>query len=77
MKDFSYFDDGLFTSFLPNTKEAESAWRELASVTEGTGKVLTIQKAQFIYQLKKAGFTVGKGQRPSMDIDDILAELES
>jgi hypothetical protein len=81
MKDFSYIDQGLFTAFIPNTPEAETAWRELATVTEGTGKVPTIQAKQFIYQLRKAGYTVGKAPKAKPlttdQIDDMLAELES
>ena len=74
MKDFSYFDQGIFTMFIPNTKEAEQACNEMASITEGTGKVSTVQAKQFIYQLKKAGYTVGKGKKPSISIDDILLD---
>jgi hypothetical protein len=73
-KDFSYFDQGLFTMFIPNTKEAEQAWNEMASTTDGTGKVPTVQAKQFIYQLKKAGYTVSKGKKPSISIDDILLD---
>lgn len=75
MKDFSYYDSGLFTMFVPNTKEAEHAWCELASVTDGTGKVLSIQKNQFIHSLKQAGYSVGKGKKPTESIDDILNQL--
>lgn len=81
MKDFSYTDQGLFTAFIPNTKAAETAWRELATVTDGTGKVPTVQAKQFIHQLKVAGYTVGKAPKAkplTLDqIDDMLAELES
>ena len=31
--DITYKDLGMFTVFLPETKEGENAWRELASVT--------------------------------------------
>lgn len=74
-KDFSYFDNGLFTLFIPNTKEGEIAWNEMSDITQGTGKVLTVQAKQFIYQLKKAGYTVGKGKKPAVSVDDILLEL--
>lgn len=73
-KDFSYFDQGLFTMFIPNTKEAESAWNEMSDITQGTGKVPTMQARQFICQLKKAGYTVSKGKKPSITMDDILLD---
>lgn len=80
MKDLFYADQGLFTVFIANTKEGEQAWNELAVVTDGTGKVLSVQAKQFIYQLKKAGYSVGKTPKPkaltSDDLDDILKELE-
>lgn len=78
MKDFSYIDQGLFTAFLPNTKEAETAWRELAGVTDGTGKVPTIQAKQIIGQLRKAGYTVEKAKPVKLtgaELDAIFDEL--
>ena len=77
--DLTYIDQGMFTVFVPTTQEAEQAWRELATVTENTGKVPTIQAKQFIYQLKKAGYTVGKAKPvklSSADLDAMLNELD-
>lgn len=74
--DITYKDCGLFTAFYPETKEGEEAWRELASVTDGTGKVLTIQAKQFIANLRKAGYTVTKAKKAEQNLDDIFAELE-
>lgn len=75
--DLTYTDMGLFTMFYPETKEGEQAWRELATVTDGTGKVLTIQSKQFIDSLRKAGYIVQKAKKakdvPSLDA--IFAEL--
>ena len=74
--DITYKDCGLFTAFYAETKEGESAQRELASVTDGTGKVLTIQAKQFIASLRKAGYTVAKAKKAEQNLDDIFAELE-
>lgn len=74
--DITYKDHGLFTAFYAETKEGENAWRELASVTDGTGKVLTIQAKQFIASLRKAGYTVSKAKEAEQSLDDIFAELE-
>ena len=74
--DLTYKDLGLFTGFYPETKEGEQAWKELASVTDGTGKVLSVQAKEFIASLRKAGYTVSKAKKAEQSIDDILAELE-
>lgn len=77
--DLSYIDQGLFTAFIPNTKEGEQAWNELASVTENTGKVLTVQAKQFVYQLRKAGYTVSKAKQSKLsedDLDKLFDELD-
>ena len=74
--DITYKDYGLFTAFYAETKEGEEVWRELASVTDGTGKVLTIQAKQFIASLRKAGYTVTKAKKAEQNLDDIFAELD-
>ena len=74
--DLSYIDQGLFTAFVPNTKEGEQAWNELASVTENTGKVLTVQAKQFISQLRKAGYTVSKAKPVKLTLKDLDAMLD-
>lgn len=74
IKDFSYYDQGFFTLFMPNTKEAEVAYAEMLSVLGGVSKVPTIQAKQTIAQLKKAGYTVGKGKKLATSIDDILLD---
>jgi len=51
----------------------------LASVTENTGKVLTVQAKQFIFQLRKAGYTVSKAKPVKLtleDLDTMLDELD-
>lgn len=74
--DITYKDYGLFTAFYAETKEGEKAWRELASVTDGTGKVLTIQAKQFIASLRKSGYTVTKAKKAEQSLDEIFAELD-
>lgn len=63
--DIEYIDMGLFTVFVPVTKEGEIAWNELAEVTDGTGKVLTIQAQETVNALRFAGYTVRKGKKPN------------
>ena len=74
--DITYKDHGLFTAFYAETKEGEQAWCELASVTDGTGKVLTIQAKQFISSLRQAGYIVQKAKPTKESLDDIFAQLD-
>lgn len=78
MYDLQYINQGLFTCFVPTSKAGEQAWNELATVTDGTGKVLTVQAQEYIYQLRKAGYKVVKAKKidPStIDPDALLKEL--
>lgn len=73
--DLVYYNDGLFTMFLPETKEGEQAWNELAAQTEGTGKVLYKHADDVKKALRKAGYLVGRGKREQgKDLDDILLD---
>ena len=79
--DITYIDQGLFTAFIPQSKQGEDAFREICRVQgDHTGKVLTIHAKQTIQQLRKAGYKVGKApkQKPmtSDELDNLLTELE-
>ncbi len=63
MNDLEYIDHGLFTSFIPVSKAGEVAFNQMASYTEGTGKVLSIHKQGTIQQLRQAGYKVGKAKK--------------
>ena len=58
--DLSYTIGDMFTTFYPDTPEGEIAWKELAEVTDGTGKVFNQQKDSVLLKLRKAGYTVRK-----------------
>ena len=73
--DLSYKDLGLFTAFCANTEEGKAAWLQIAEVTEGTGKVLTVQAKQFISKLRKAGYSVAKEKESHLSLEDIFNEL--
>ena len=75
--DLVYHKQGLFTAFTPQSKAGEDAWRELASQTEGAGKVFTAQLSATLSALRAAGYAVSKAQKPSeKEIDVLMAELE-
>lgn len=74
--DMEFRQDGVFTQFLPNTPEAEQAWRQMAADTDGTGKVLNVHAESVIQQLRDAGYTVGKAEPVGdVDTDALAAEL--
>lgn len=75
MKDLTYTNDGMFTRFYPNTPAGESAWRIMAEKNGGTAAFLNVVVPSVLYQLKAAGYTVGKEKKSKESIDDILAEL--
>jgi hypothetical protein len=75
MSDLTYLNQGFFTVFFPQSKAGEVAWNELASVTQGTGKIPTIQLAQFLENLRKAGYSVHKVKKKTAAEAD--AELQA
>ena len=79
MNDLTYTIEGLFTSFIPTSKEGEDAWRQLATQTQGTGKVLTVHLQSTLSQLRKAGYKVRKskpsGELTPSEAANLLAEL--
>ena len=79
MNDLEYIDHGMFTSFIPVSKEGEVAFNEMAAYTEGTGKVLSIHKQSTIQQLRQAGYKVGKAKKQEKvtaeQVDEMLREL--
>lgn len=75
--DLEYRKNGLFTFFIPNTKDGESAWRELSDQTNGTGKVFTFHFDSVLRQLRRAGYSVRKAPEVKESIKDILKELSA
>jgi hypothetical protein len=78
MNDLEYLKQGLFTSFFPNTKEGEQAWREIAAQSEGTGKIFTMHLPAVLSQLRKAGFKVAKSKKATKaDFQAIFKEIQA
>lgn len=71
--DLSYYESGLFYTFLPNTKDGEEAYNLMAN-TLGTSsvKIACNHLTSTLYQLRKAGYTVGKAKKLSTTIEDVL-----
>lgn len=66
-----------FTTFLPETSTGEAAWRGLAGITAGTGKVLSAEAPRAIAARRAAGYVVKRAKPESLEIDALLAELNA
>lgn len=75
MSDLTYLKQGFFTVFFPQSKAGEVAWNELARVTQGTGKIPTIQLPQFLANLRKAGYAVHKVKNRTAE--EAAAEMQA
>jgi len=61
--DLTYLNQGLFTAFFPESPAGDKVWQEIASQTDGTGKIFTIHLKNTLKQLKKAGFKIAKTKK--------------
>ena len=75
MTDLTYVKQGLFTAFYPESNEGKCAWDEIAKASDGTGKIPTVQLDSVLYQLRKSGYSVSKGKKSKMTMDDVLNDL--
>jgi len=75
MTDITYTSDSLFTTFYPESKAGETAWREIANQMQGVAKVLNQHREATLYQLRKAGYKVKKAKPVKISDDELLAEL--
>ena len=73
--DLTYTQDKMFTRFFAETEAGHTAWNQMAETLGGVAAVLNIHANSTIYQLKKAGYKVGKAKPSKMSIDEILKEL--
>ena len=76
--DLTYYNSGLFTTFVPETICGETAWNELARQSHGTGKFLRHQAVDVVTQLRNAGYVV-RLQKPRKvkpgEIESLYAAL--
>lgn len=75
--DLTYRRSGTFTTFLPETPAGEAAWRDMAGVTAGTGKVLNLEAPRAIAALRAAGYVVQRIKTKPADDAALLAELSA
>lgn len=61
--DLTYLNQGLFTAFFPDSPAGEKVWQEIASETNGTGKIFTMHLKNTLKQLRKAGFKITQAKK--------------
>lgn len=75
--DLTYRRGRTFTTFLPQTPAGEAAWRDMAGVTAGTGKVLNAEAPRALAALRAAGYVVRRMKPEQADDAALLAELNA
>lgn len=80
--DITYFRDGMFTRFLPETQAGEDAWRVMVEEdADGVSAVLTVHERAVMRQLRDAGLVVRKATPAAPmtadELDAMLAELRA
>jgi hypothetical protein len=78
MYDLEYYNNGMFTRFIPNTPSGVEAWHVMAK-DNGNAAVWSAHAQDVIAQLRKAGYSVAKAKKPTkitaQEVDQLLAEL--
>ena len=75
--DVTYRKGDVFTTFLPETPAGETAWRDMAEGTAGTGKVFNAEAPRIIAALRAAGYVVKRAKPEPVEIHSLLAELNA
>ena len=74
--DLTYLNQGLFTAFFPDSPAGEKVWQEIASETNGTGKIFTMHLKNTLKQLRKAGFKIAQAKKTTKsDLTAIFTEM--
>ena len=76
MTDLTYLESGLFTTFLPESKQGEEVLNDMMKQNAGSNKVLTIHLKSTISQLRKAGYEVKKAKKNKQTLGDIFKEMD-
>ena len=73
--DLTYTTGNMFTTFYANTDSGVIAWNTMANELNGCAKIQNNHLASTLYQLRQAGYSVGKEKPSKLSIDDILNQL--
>lgn len=75
MTDLNYITDGFFITLIPNSKESESVYNEVANAFDDVAKFPIHMKASIFKQIKDAGYTIRKARKAKSIDDNELLEL--
>lgn len=69
--DLNYIENGLFISFIPNTKDGEYIFRTMYE-QNGSATIQYNHLGGVLRQIRKAGYSVTKAKKSTETLDDIL-----
>lgn len=76
--DLTYTVRGFFTSFMPESKNGESAWNVIALANGGNATIYTSHLSQTLVDLRASGYCVRQAKKQqSIDSNALLAELSN
>ena len=79
MSDFSYRINGMFAFILPESPAGEKAMGQVMEMTDGTGKVFSVQLNALKAAMHRAGYTISKRYErktcSKADIEHLFGEL--
>lgn len=72
MTDLNYITDGFYITLIPNTKDGDYIWNEIAAKFDGVAKIPSHMKPSIFKQIKDAGYTIRKAPKAKPISDDEL-----
>lgn len=76
MTDLNYITDGFYVTLIPNNKNGDYIWNEIAAKFDGVAKFPEHMKPSIFKQIKDAGYTIRKAPKSkSISDDELLNEL--
>ena len=75
--DLNYITDGFFITLLPNTKDGEKIYNQIANAFGGFAKFPVHMKDSIFWDIKNAGYTIRKARKVKTDINKIFGELDA
>ena len=74
--DITYIRDGMFTTFMPDSKEGVTVYKDLIEQNNGSDKVFNSHSKNVIKQIRSAGYIVKKAPKSTITLEDCFKEME-
>lgn len=75
--DFEYLDQGIFTAIFANNAKSEKELSRFMDGNHGSNKIFTAQFSEFKSDLRRAGYSIRKAKRPTMNDSELLEGLSA